>query len=374
MSITLQIKRGLSADLPSSAPQGELYYATDTNILYIGTGTSVVELNNGVNLTLTEADVTVMNFPATQPISGTVSVGNFPATQPVSGTVSISGPVEISDGTNVLGTSAHPVKTDPTGTTTQPISGTVSVSNLPATQPVSGTVAVSNLPATQAVSATSLPLPSGAATSAKQPAIGTAGTASADVISIQGIASMTPLKTDGSGVTQPVSGTVSISSFPSSQSVVGGGTEATALRVTIASDSTGVLSVDDNGSSLTVDGSINLIPATSGGLSMTHLVSAASTNATNVKGSAGQLYGWSLFNTSSSSRYVKIFNKATSPTVGTDSPVLNLFIPAGGGNNIMSDTGFGFSSGIGFAITSGPTDTDSGSVAANDVLLNLFYK
>lgn len=36
-------------------------------------------------------------------------------------------------------------------------------------------------------------------------------------------------------------------------SVVGGGTEATAQRVTIANDSTGVLSVDDNGGSLTVD-------------------------------------------------------------------------------------------------------------------------
>lgn len=39
-------------------------------------------------------------------------------------------------------------------------------------------------------------------------------------------------------------------------SVVGGGTEATAQRVTIASDSTGVLSVDDNGASLTVDGTV----------------------------------------------------------------------------------------------------------------------
>ena len=36
-------------------------------------------------------------------------------------------------------------------------------------------------------------------------------------------------------------------------SVVGGGTEATAQRVTIANDSTGVLSVDDNGGSITVD-------------------------------------------------------------------------------------------------------------------------
>ena len=36
----------------------------------------------------------------------------------------------------------------------------------------------------------------------------------------------------------------------------GGGVEAAALRVTIASDSTGVLSVDDNGGSLTVDGTV----------------------------------------------------------------------------------------------------------------------
>jgi hypothetical protein len=36
----------------------------------------------------------------------------------------------------------------------------------------------------------------------------------------------------------------------------GGGVEAAALRVTVASDSTGVLSVDDNGGSLTVDGTV----------------------------------------------------------------------------------------------------------------------
>jgi len=41
-------------------------------------------------------------------------------------------------------------------------------------------------------------LPTGAATAAKQPAIGTAGTTSADVISVQGIASMTPLTVTGS--------------------------------------------------------------------------------------------------------------------------------------------------------------------------------
>ena len=40
---------------------------------------------------------------------------------------------------------------------------------------------------------------------------------------------------------------------PAPLTTTGGGTEATALRVTIASDSTGLLSVDDNGGSLTVD-------------------------------------------------------------------------------------------------------------------------
>jgi hypothetical protein len=58
---------------------------------------------------------------------------------------------------------------------------------------------------TQPVSAASLPLPSGAATAAKQPALGTAGSAAADVITVQGIAGGTAQKVDGSAVTQPVS-------------------------------------------------------------------------------------------------------------------------------------------------------------------------
>ena len=63
---------------------------------------------------------------------------------------------------------------------------------------------------TGAVTVSSSVLPTGAATAAKQPALGTAGAASADVITVQGKAGMTALIVDGSGVTQPVSGTVSI--------------------------------------------------------------------------------------------------------------------------------------------------------------------
>lgn len=87
--------------------------------------------------------------------------------------------------------SAIPI-TDNSGSIT--VDGTVA-----ATQ--SGTWNITNISGT-------VSLPTGAATAAKQPALGTAGTASADVITVQGIASMTALKIDGSAVTQPVSGTV----------------------------------------------------------------------------------------------------------------------------------------------------------------------
>jgi hypothetical protein len=69
--------------------------------------------------------------------------------------------------------------------------------------------------------------------------------------------------------TQPVSGTVTAELSATDNAVldqielntdpllvVGGGTEATAQRVTIANDSTGVVSVDDNGGALTVDGTV----------------------------------------------------------------------------------------------------------------------
>ncbi len=49
-------------------------------------------------------------------------------------------------------------------------------------------------------------------------------------------------------------------SVPAPLSTSGGGTEATALRVTVANDSTGVLSVDDNGGSLTIDASSLPLP------------------------------------------------------------------------------------------------------------------
>lgn len=65
------------------------------------------------------------------------------------------------------------------------------------------------------------------------------------------------LSVDDNGSTLSVDdGGSSITVDNAALSVTGGGVEASALRVTIASDSTGVLSVDDGGASLTIDGTV----------------------------------------------------------------------------------------------------------------------
>jgi hypothetical protein len=66
------------------------------------------------------------------------------------------------------------------------------------------------------------------------------------------------------------------------------------------------------------------------------LISAASTNGTSLKASAGTLYVLYAINTNAAVRYIKFYNKASAPTVGTDTPVATFAVPA-------STTGAGFS-------------------------------
>lgn len=76
-------------------------------------------------------------------------------------------------------------------------------------------------------------------------------------------------------------GDVDVLTVPAPLSTTGGGTEATALRVTIASDSTGVVSIDDNGGSLTVDGTVAISGTVTVG---SHAVTNAGTFAVQASG------------------------------------------------------------------------------------------
>lgn len=102
------------------------------------------------------------------------------------------------------------------------------------------------------------------------------------------------------------------------------------------------------------------------------LLSAASTNATSLKASAGTLYTVFAVNLNAAVRYLKLYNKASAPTVGTDTPVATLPIPAsatGAGFSIDLGPGFDFSTGIAYAVTTGAADSDTGAVAANEIFL-----
>lgn len=99
----------------------------------------------------------------------------------------------------------------------------------------------------------------------------------------------------------------------------------------------------------------------------------ATTNATSVKASAGELYAWYFTNSGSAWRYLKLYDKASAPTVGTDTPILTLGIPPGGGANCELFYGVSFTLGIAYAVTTGAADSDTTAPGANEVILHLFY-
>lgn len=117
-------------------------------------------------------------------------------------------------------------------------------------------------------------------------------------------------------------------------------------------------------------------PAIEKGLKVARLVSAATTNATLVKALPGQVYGWYMSNTSASPVYIKLYDKATAPTVGTDVPKMTLMIPgntSGVGANCNYEQGIEFLLGIGYGTVTGAADSSTTAVGANEVVLNLFY-
>lgn len=110
------------------------------------------------------------------------------------------------------------------------------------------------------------------------------------------------------------------------------------------------------------------------GLKNSRTISAATTNATVVKATAGRVYRIIVSNVNAAARYLKLYNKATAPTVGTDVPVITLLLPAASQQQLdLSDLGLDFSAGIGFALTTGVADTDVAAVAANEHVVNILY-
>ena len=102
------------------------------------------------------------------------------------------------------------------------------------------------------------------------------------------------------------------------------------------------------------------------------VVTTASTNAAVVKSTAGNLFNVSASNPTATPAYVKLYSKATAPTVGTDVPLITIPVPANSAVSFdLGSLGARFGSGIGRAVTGaiGATDTTS-AVAGVQVLIS----
>lgn len=115
-------------------------------------------------------------------------------------------------------------------------------------------------------------------------------------------------------------------------------------------------------------------PAAVHGLKSYKVISAASTNATLVEAGPHHVFGWHFYNNTAAVLCVKLFNKATVPTPGTDIPVELVVLPPNGGHDSWSDVPLGrYELGLGYCIVTEVADSGTTAVAANDVGGNLYY-
>jgi hypothetical protein len=65
--------------------------------------------------------------------------------------------------------------------------------------------------------------------------------------------------------------------------------------------------------------------------------------------------------------FLKLYNKASAPTVGTDTPVFTIPLKAGTGYSKSFLYGRNFATGIAYGITKLQADSDTTALAAGDV-------
>lgn len=204
-------------------------------------------------------------------------------------------------------------------------------------------------PSAQAITVASLPLPTGAATEATlanaltsanfAAAFGTAGSADSQVMSVQGIASMTPIQVQSNSANL-------------------------ATQTTLASILTAVELIDNDQT----------------GASLHHRISVGTTEDEHeVKGSAGRLFAINVTNTNAAVRYLRCANQVIgSTTPGTTTVFYGMAIPGnttGAGFGVQfGSKGIAFSTGLTCWLVTGAAETDVAEVAANEINVNYVYE
>lgn len=125
----------------------------------------------------------------------------------------------------------------------------------------------------------------------------------------------------------------------------------------------------------TLIGDVALAPRTSGGCSILKSLDVDETE-DEIKGSAGQIYGYFFFNAHASAlRYLKFYDAtAAGTTVGSTVPIFTMPIVAQTAGHISFATPIACANGISIAATTGLADADTGAPGANEVVAWVEYK
>lgn len=102
---------------------------------------------------------------------------------------------------------------------------------------------------------------------------------------------------------------------------------------------------------------------------------AATTNSTLVSNVPVDIYAIIAVNTTASVKYLKLYNRITTPTVGVAFPTLTFALtPSNVPTVINIPGGMYFNAGLAYALTGLPAQADATALAAGDVVgINLIY-
>jgi hypothetical protein len=209
----------------------------------------------------------------------------------------------------------------------------------------------------------------------------TASNISVNVAEMNGVATTMGNGVSGTGVQR-----VTIASDSTGQVTLAAGTNAIGKLTTNSGVNIGTVSVDSSQLSnllsafatissenaqqvcLPTDQPVsNKIQSQSNGATSSRVVSASGTpSAVVLKASAGAMVEIDVFNVAAYSVFMKIYN-ATSPTVGSDTPVWTIPIAAGTGYSKSFRYGKWLGTGVSYGITKLQADSDTTAVAAGDL-------
>lgn len=113
-----------------------------------------------------------------------------------------------------------------------------------------------------------------------------------------------------------------------------------------------------------------------GGCTPYAALSTAAVIAAAIKAKPGQVYGIAVCNNGANEMFLRLYDKASAPAT-TDTPVYRMMIPgnaAGTVTSVVIPDGLFFPTGIGIRVSGAVADDDNTNLAANEVMVNVFFK